>query len=165
VFFQSTAPNPNPVTRTCTVPVNEALFFPILDISCSALEVRGGTNNGCGADPSEAALRSLIKSYIDPATHRLRARIDGAAVGNVSSYRVVSPPGCFSYTLAPADDLLTFLGERLPGRQSGCAVADGWYLLLSPLPAGQHRIDFQAAIPSGPFAGFALDITYNLTVQ
>jgi len=39
------------------------------------------------------------------------------------------------------------------------AVADGYYLMLSALPAGQHVINF-----GGVAFGSPLDVTYQLTV-
>src|SRR5262249_49049423 len=106
VFF-STTEHPPSITRDCTVPPNTALFFPILNMACSALEVAGGENNGCGTDPSEPALRAFIKPVMDPAS-QLYAEIDGARVP-AQGYRVASGPGCFSYT-PPVDNLLRWFG-------------------------------------------------------
>ena len=38
-------------------------------------------------------------------------------------------------------------------------VADGYWLLFSPLPSGAHTLVFGAAAN-----GFVVDVTYNLTV-
>ena len=44
------------------------------------------------------------------------------------------------------------------------AVADGFYLLLTPLPAGPHTINFGAHVfIAGTLLSF--DMTYNLTVK
>jgi hypothetical protein len=41
------------------------------------------------------------------------------------------------------------------------AVADGFYIMLPPLTAGSHRINFGGTGPTG----FTLNVTYNLTVN
>jgi hypothetical protein len=40
-------------------------------------------------------------------------------------------------------------------------LADGYWVLLNPLPAGNHTIHLHGEIPDW---GFAVDVTYNLTV-
>jgi hypothetical protein len=156
-FTVTGSPLVSTVTRDCTVPSGVALFFPLVNAECSSLE---GAAFGCPGS-NEADLRNDIKPFMDSATN-LRAEVDGVPVGNASRYRVQSPPGCFSFTL-PQDDLLTFIGEGpyAAGTSSGCAVADGFFLLVTPLPAGRHVIHFHGEIPS---FGFTLDVTYNLTV-
>lgn len=162
VFFTADTPA-QPVSRNCTVPGNTALFFPIVNSSCSELEVTSAPNNynNCGTDKSETGLRSYIKPWMDTATD-LRAEIDGVAVWDVSRYRVLSGPGCFSYTL-PVDNILRFFGEIVPANTpSGCAVADGYYLLLRPLSAGAHTLHFHSVLPA--FGNYTLDVRYALTV-
>jgi hypothetical protein len=41
------------------------------------------------------------------------------------------------------------------------AVVDGYWLMLKPLSPGKHVIHFTA---SNATTGFALDVTYNVTV-
>jgi hypothetical protein len=49
----------------------------------------------------------------------------------------------------------------LPAGIYSPAVDDGYYVRLNPLAPGSHTLILHAVNPS---AGFALDVTYNLTV-
>ena len=51
-------------------------------------------------------------------------------------------------------------GKFQPGTY-GPSVQDGIYLMLPPLPAGLHEIQFSAA----GLHGWGLDVTYHLTVR
>jgi hypothetical protein len=140
--------------RRCTVPVGTALFFPILNYEAD--------NFAC-VDPnthfSTDELRALAAGVMDQATN-LSASVDGAEVANVERYRSVSP--VFTVAL-PAQDLFKAFGctdsDSYPSRFP--AVDDGYYLMLAPLPPGEHTIRFHGEIPGV----FTLDIIYHLTVQ
>ena len=148
-------------TRSCTVPAGKALFIPIINSWADNV-----CNNGQPPNPPPFTvdqLRAFAASGVIPATN-LHASIDGNPVTNLESYRAISP--VFSYTLPPSPDNLidAAFGVSLPGT---CwpsltvtpAVADGFYIMLTPLSAGSHSINFGG---SGP--GITLDVTYNLTV-
>ena len=82
----------------------------------------------------------------------LFAEIDGVAVTNLEEYRSISP--LFYFTADPAlalsfDPCIT--GSAQPG------VAVGYWLILAPLPPGQHTLHFGAT-------DWGQDITYVLTV-
>ena len=85
---------------------------------------------------------------------------------NLFNYRVKSNP--FDFTLPATDNIYQFFG--LPDAvlaPFACsagfcvypAVSDGYWLLLNPLPLGQHTINF-----GGSNGGFTLNITYNIRV-
>ena len=61
----------------------------------------------------------------------------------------------FGKTVAPKDNVF----GGVPG-QSYNTAADGFYLIVAPLPPGQHTIRF-----GGVSRNFATDTTYNLTVE
>jgi len=86
-----------------------ALFFPLLNASCSTLE---GSAFGC-AD-TEEGLRTVVKGYMDLAAKDLAANlsadIDGVPIPISSSNSVGSTRPAFSFTLPP-DDILTFIEE------------------------------------------------------
>lgn len=133
------------VVRNCTVPVGKAIFFPILNTECSTAEpppFYGGT---------EQELRDCAKGWVDGATGTYS--IDGVEGQSLEPYRVQSP--LFSFGPLPVNNVL-FIDEGL----SGDSISDGYWLMVAPLSAGQHTIDFV-----GTFAnGFSFHITYNLTV-
>jgi hypothetical protein len=138
------------VNRTCTIPSGKALFFPVLNIENSLLEDPGKTI---------AQLRQFPESAMDGAA-KLSVVVDRHSISNVQrDFRVQSPT--FEFTL-PADNLLTAIGEGpfVAGVYSP-AVDDGYYVMLQPLPLGDHKIRFQGSVPA---FGFSLDITYHITV-
>ncbi len=161
------------VERSCTIPPGTALFFPVVNITVD--------NTGCAdslCPPTTFTvdeLRAIAKSSMDAASD-LSCTIDGVAVRGLSApspYRVQSP--VFSYTL-PADpnNLINWLLNTIgcyptPPPDGGCyadgatvtpVVADGFYLMVAPLSAGEHTIRFAGSLFGSPFE----DITYHITV-
>jgi len=149
-------------TRSCTIPAGKALFIPILNSWADNV-----CNNGIPPNlPPQTVeqLRDIAKNFVIPPAN-LHTSIDGHSLTNLESYRAISP--VFSYTLPPSPDNVidAVFGVSLPGP---CwpsltvtpAVADGFYIMLTPLTAGSHSINFGG---SGP--GITLDVTYNLTVN
>jgi hypothetical protein len=148
--------------RSGNVPEGTSLFFPIVDAWADDAD--------CPVFDSfdTATLRGFAQSYIDPATN-MTCVIDGVAVGGLSNsitsqYRVQSP--VFGYTAPAAHNYLYDLfGATCFTNDTGTpftvdgAVADGIYLMVAPLPVGQHTIHF-----TGDLSGFYEDITYNLNV-
>jgi hypothetical protein len=134
------------VMRTCTVRTGTALLFPVVNaFAC----VDPG-----GPDPGEAALRESV-AYVRSATG-LTATIDGATVPNVRAYYEESP--IFSVTL-PRDNIF-----GAPGGVYGPCVDAGYYLVVHPLPPGQHTIHFTGTVKTGtPPAEFTVDVTYHIT--
>ncbi len=140
-------------SRSCAVPAGKALFVPLIN---------SWADNVCNSPPlTEDQLRAAAKSGVIPPA-KLHASIDGRSQ---ESSRAISP--VFSYTLPPSPDNVIFaaFGVSLPG---DCwrsvtvtpAVADGFYIMLSPLTAGSHTVRF-----GGQGPGITLDITYNLSVK
>ena len=112
---------------------------------------------------TEDGLRKCAAALMNRAGE-LRSEVDGISIQSLNTYRVQSPlfrftlpqnnifgadPGCYLLT-QPCSPSLTF-----------DAVSDGYWIMLAPLPAGQHTVHFSAKLPS---LSFAVDVTYNLTV-
>ena len=68
----------------------------------------------------------------------------------------------FSFTL-PQDNFVLAIGDIVEGTPGLYfpAVDDGFYVMLKPLPVGEHTLHIHGENPS--FA-FVLDVTYHLTV-
>ena len=132
--------------RNCSVPAGKALFFPIINVECSTLELppfHGG---------NAAELRTCATS--SPFSFGgVFADIDGVAVQSLDRYLKASP--LFTFTVPPDNVLGVSAG-------TGQSVSNGFYLMLAPLPVGEHVVHF-----GGTFTdfNFTLDITYNLTVS
>ncbi len=131
------------VTRDeCKVPASKVLFFPLFN-AVGIPTVPGDT---------EENLRARLASYMKSTTE-LHASIDGEDVGLIdpatTPLRAISPAGTFPVTL-PANNLFGIEPGLYP------AVADGFYLMVAPLPPGRHTINF-----GGTTRNFTVDATYN----
>ena len=59
-------------------------------------------------------------------------------------------------------DLADDLG--VPIAEDNLAVAAGYWIMLAPLPVGEHTIHFTASVDNPLFGQFEVDVTYHLTV-
>lgn len=137
--------------RTCTIPASKGLVFPLIASECSYKE-----------NPNlktEADLRGCAVSQ-DNGVSGLELTVDGVSFQNMSKYRAQSP--LFGFTFSNDN-----LGGVPPGPTQG--VADGYWAILHPLPAGNHTIHFKGGTvqpaTTGTAGSFAIDTTYHLLVQ
>ena len=126
--------------RECEVPAGKAIFFPIAP----------GVFFAPGDGDTEEEVRAAANAAMD-GVDLLECSVDGVPLKNLFDYRAESP----AFTLP--EGLL--VGDRYP------AVADGYWILLAPLSAGDHVIHFRMHIAEGEFAGSEHDVTYYLTVK
>jgi hypothetical protein len=137
------------VVRTCTIPEGNAILFPVLNF----------VNIRTLPTETEQDLRVIPKDQADKATI-LEASVDGVSLQDLQNYRAQSP-ALFNVTF-PENNLFGIP----PG--SSEAVADGYWVMLQPLPAGQHTIQFRGAYVDVTGAGGAGNIvteaTYHLTI-
>lgn len=145
-------------TRECSIPEGKAIFFPVLNNTIF------NTPNVCGQGPeneSAAALRARIAPFSDNVT-TLSLSVDGERVpGLRKDFRFQSKP--FEVSL-PEDNIANppcveaGLG-KVPAGIYSPAVSDGFYVMLKPLPVGEHTIHIRAES-----SGFSLEVRYNLTI-
>ena len=149
----------NTALRSCTVPAGKALFFPILNGEDSALEE--SFNNGCSDPIFGSTIVGLSKCAVGGQNGvSVTAEIDGAPVPHLAErFRVQSP--AFGFTLPENNLLKATTGNPYAAGAYFPSAGDGYYLMLSPLNAGNHVIHFHGV---GSGGSFTLDITYNLTV-
>ena len=145
VFFLAQAGDQEAIERTCTVPAGTALLLPLLSASCTTVEPPPFH----GRD--EAALRACTEAWFATAVE-LTAVVDGVAIPDLERYRVQSD------LFAVALPVGNVLGVE-PAVTQG--IADGYWLLLAPLPVGEHELRFGGGIPD---SGISTEITYHLTV-
>ena len=132
--------------RTGTVPAGTSLFFPVVNFEDSTIE-EGNPN------ATLEQLRAVAQQQLNGVTG-LFAKIDGVPVQNVTQYYEQSP--LFSFQVSTTGtNIFTALGLPTPDGATGKSADVGHYLFLTPLPAGQHTLEFGTS-------GF--DITYHLTV-
>ena len=152
-------------TRKITIGEETPLFFPILSIWVD--------NSGCPTFNSPLLTSAELTAQAVgewSAVTVTTCSIDGVEVAGLSdptnnAYLVQAQ--AFSYTTAEKDNVVAgFFGEPcIPGGLTIYpAVADGVYLMLSPLSPGQHTIHFVgvAGPVSSPFVKD--DITYEIKV-
>jgi hypothetical protein len=135
--------------RTCTVPAGKALFLVILDAECS--------NKEFPKLKTEEEFLKCARDLNQGAT--LSANIDGVDIKNLDKYRVESP--MFNMTFPP---------DNILGQKAGPTIAksEGWYLILEPLSAGTHDIQFGGSVLANPSTGtesYTTGVTYHLIVK
>lgn len=144
------------VERTVTIPTGKALFIGLLNAEASDLEDLGDT---------EEAQRETA-AWIADHIVSVSCTVDGKPVKHMERYRVQSPTQ-FSFT---APDPWVF--SPAPGGD-GTAMADGYFVMLTPLSKGKHTIHFTGSFrfEAGEFGPeqieaveFGLDVTYHINV-
>ncbi len=166
IFFLANALGGGNVTRSCTIPAGQMIFFPIIWIWADNGDVPAGSQE------TDQQLQGAISAYLT-AVNAIDFEIDGKSYGSTvcdfASYLTVWTQ--FSYTVP---DTPTNICNTLP---VGCpnwsgsvpkSFVGGYYIMLAPLSAGSHTLHFTAnrnAVPSLGMPSSAEDVTYNLTVE
>lgn len=144
VFFLVGTTETGPVVRACTVLPNTYILFPVVNLACM-IPIDGDTLD---------AIITTCDDIIDEVDlDTLSVTIDGVPVKNLDSFRFQSP--AFSFTGANPPVYKGYSGFF------ETAVSDGYWVMLKPLPPGEHEIHFHAEIPA---FNFTVDVTYDLTV-
>ena len=112
-----------PAERSCTIPADKAILFPVINFEASVAEGDGTT---------EEELQARVKFEMDQITD-MRVRISGTNIDELKQYRIQSP--LFTVTL-PADNVL-----GLPA-QTTKMISEGYWLFLKPLEPGKVRFTF-----------------------
>lgn len=137
VWFLASSDGTAPVERRCSVPAGKTLFVPI-----------AGTVERSGSkDPDCRALARIAADHLTRVSG-LSMTIDGQPVYGVDNHRQATGD-CFAPGL-----------RQLPRSAAKTAVADGWYVMLQPLPPGPHTIAVEARFDATVFS-----TTYRLDVR
>jgi hypothetical protein len=157
VFFLSGAAfgSPPTVERTCTVPANTPILFPVVNVICS--EVFGVA----GQDPPDpqpydtACAEPATDDLIDPPS-KIYARVDGI---DANQQRIAS--GLFQWTIAYDDNPF-----GLPAGTWESASDGLWVYLENGLNKGNHTVQFGGTFKHTPFGDFeGTKVTYNLKAR
>lgn len=143
---------PGPIHRHYTVPRRRALFIAILNVECSSLEGGPGDLFYGGTEAEQRACANGLADFIQDVFFE----VDGVPIRNIEAHRVESPQ--FAIT-APDPNILGFPGGE------GTAVADGYFVLLVPLPQGEHTLHYGGRFVDAPFGTFGSDVTDHITVK
>lgn len=135
------------VTRECDVPAGKAILLSPLNIECSYAEFP--------AMKTEKELRDCAQW---PGAS-VEVTIDGVKLQEIDKYNVQSP--IFDVVM-PENNI--FGAPTGPTK----AVSGGWWVLLQPLPPGNHQLSFGGSVLDNPTTGsqsFATEATYNLNIK
>jgi hypothetical protein len=122
--------------RTCTVPRGAYLFFPLINFVVYPRE----------GDADCASFVQQAARITDGATY-LIVDLDGQRVERPESHRQATQ--CFD------------MGERAsPPQRVYPAAANGYYVMIKPLPIGLHELNFGGKLPSMSQA-----VTYTIVVE
>ena len=145
------------VTRSCTIPASQMIFFPIFQVfddnggvPAASQQTDEQLQEGCSASRTE----------INPIDFEIDGQSYGSTVCDFARY--FSPCIPFSYTVP---DTSTNVYATIFGLSFTGAVPDsfvgGYWILLAPLSAGSHTLHFAATASWG----FTSNVTYDLTVE
>ena len=159
------------VVRSCTIPKNRALFYPLVNsfwIDCP------GTPDETTPD---AVVRELLatQTVAGDLACQLRSTLDGVAISSLQILTVRTQSPNFTINL-PANNFLEgkgFCVPDVPPGETGRAIAEGYWVMLPPLSPGEHTLTLHGAgcvfgDPENPRRGevvFETGVTYQLTVQ
>jgi hypothetical protein len=129
--------------RTCAIPADKAILFPIINVEASTAEGDGTT---------EEALRARVKFEMDQITD-MRATISGTVVEELRQYRIQSP--LFTMTL-PSDNVL-----GLPA-QTTKMMSEGYWVFIKPLEPGKYDLNSFGSCLAGRIK---IGVSYHLTIE
>jgi hypothetical protein len=132
-----------PAERSCTIPADKAILFPVINVEASVAE-------GDGTTDEELATR--VKFEMDQITD-MRAMISGTNVNELKQYRIQSPS--FNVIL-PADNVL-----GLPA-QTTKMMSEGYWLFLKPLEPGKYDLNSFGSCLAGRIK---IGVSYHLSVK
>jgi hypothetical protein len=133
-----------PATRKCTIPMEKAVMFPIIEKECSFAEDKDITTE-----------EDLISRTIDQTSRlsHLEASVDGVTLQNLRKYRVQTR--VFDLVFPKSN---VYSVQEGPTR----ATSNGFWVFLEPLSAGEHKIYFKG-VHTQP--DFHTEVTYYLFIR
>jgi hypothetical protein len=179
VFFLAGSTTSNPVTRTCTVPANTPILFPVVNYGCGAaptvavldengdpvLDENGNPTFTSDPKPYNKCAQDLIDYFESHIISQMDATLNGQPL---KIQRLESGPFTLTVPSNGQDPPSDYLPTVPPGSYK--TVASGLWVYL---PQGlEPRVDPYTLHWEGTFAlppefgggAFTQDITYNLTV-
>jgi hypothetical protein len=164
VFFLGGSFAPDPVTRTCTVPANTPILFPVVNTACSAaptvpvldengdpvLDENGDPTFTGDPKPYTKCSKDLLDLIVLNST--TFATLNGQ---NLEIQRLESGP--FTFTVPSPSNIF----PTIPPGSYDAAASGFWVYLPQGLEPGTYTLQWGGTFPN---VGFKQNITYNLTV-
>ena len=131
---------------TCSIPAGKAILIPLL-------------NGKCGYDVPEVKNDEDLCTCASAGNEygAIEASVDGVKLKNLESYKAQS--GYFNFSNADNNIYDSCAGTYR-------AFADGYFVFLEPLPAGNHDVNLKVSVlnPIEPSFNYIADWTYHLNV-
>lgn len=161
---------PEIVTRTCTIPVGKALFFPVYNNIWATFKADPAICEAAGYPSLEECALDSLAQLVKPELERIakaggmQVIVDGKPVDLKFTDLVNSPYHVQSHAFNIPLPLDNWVGIT----ENECSIVnnlydcypyfgDGTYVMLAPLSAGSHTL--RIVVPD------LLDVTYKLTIQ
>lgn len=161
-FLAGSSTGTDAFVRSCEIPHQKALFFPVLNASW-VNEPNENLTVAEKRDVLDGVMSDVRPGVLASRACRLEVTVDGEISTNtVPTVRVQSPP--FVVNTGPDPVFGT------PNHVDPEAISDGFWVLLPPFSPGQHVLRIRGAFCEldsteiHPFIG-GVDVTYNLTIQ
>lgn len=133
------------VREDCVIPTGRAIFAPLVNVECSSLEPAPFY----GDDPE--SLAACLEPWGWTDTFAELDGYDRRTVEQRSSMYEIGP--------MPENNILGAAAGA-----TGVSMANGEYVMIPPLPPGEHHLHFGGDLTFEGEVVFSLDITYHLTV-
>jgi hypothetical protein len=152
VFFLGGSQTNKAVKRTCTVPANTPILFPVVNTACGAAPTNPDGHGGFTGDPrpyNKCANDILDQVVLNSTTF---ATLNGQPL---EIQRLESGP--FTLTIPSPSNVV----PTAPPGSYEMAASGFWVYLPQGLEPGTYTLHWGGKFPN---VGFKQDITYNLTV-
>jgi hypothetical protein len=153
----------NTAARAVSILEQTYLFFPVINFqSFSEGQDPWGTikEEICNGDLEIATCVTALSGSLDDQPFTNLLYTTGQPVTNLFDHLERSPE--FAVWMPLTNNIVQYWGFNFTGFADP-SVADGYWLMLAPLPPGQHVLHFWGAV-GAPF-NFSTDVTYSITVQ
>ena len=144
-------------TLSLTVPAGYSILVPLITFESDYPCASDTSSHPAPGETVEHFLTAMTQGSVD-AMDQLSLTIDGTAIANISTYKVVSP----LFTLTANADLANCFDDCLNGKEQSF-VAGGYFFMLKPLAKGTHTIHRVGG--ASKLFPFLYDITYTITQQ
>ena len=143
-----------PVERSCSIPAGRSIFYPLLESPWI----------DCPGTPDEALTDAQVRDFLvsfNSAPVELASTLNGVSIISLRVLIVRAQTPVFRNVL-PDNNVLDAGGAcptTLGGGRTGRRIGDGYWVMLPPLPPGNHTLTLRGA---NPF--FETAVTYKLHV-
>lgn len=156
--------------RSCSIPLEAAIFVPLLSGVGRSCPELAENPKVCQEVTSEDTLRGKASGVVDSANALFHLSVDGRPIAVGSEFRIQS--GVFADKSPENRDERLFDSCSGPVEANACGIekgssrdviADGYFVMLDSLPAGEHVIHMAANVAPNSVEK-AYEVTYTITV-